>query len=83
MPPTPCIPSIITDEIVFPFFKKQSSMAASSLNGRKIYRIKFDDEAPVKWSMAEASDNSSDVLFFNNENKFVDKLKKSKKVKNA
>ena len=43
-------------------------------------RIKFDDEAPVKWSMAEASDNSSDVLFFNSEKKFVDKLKKSKKV---
>jgi hypothetical protein len=43
-------------------------------------RVKFDDEAPVKWSMAESSDNSSDVLFFNNEKKFLDKLRKSKKV---
>lgn len=43
-------------------------------------RVKFDDEKPVKWSMSQADDNSSDVLFFNNEKKFLDKLKNSKKV---
>lgn len=43
-------------------------------------RVKFDDEKPVKWSMSETDDGSRDVLFFNNEKKFIDKLKKSKKV---
>ena len=43
-------------------------------------RVKFDDEAPVKWSMGETADGSSDVLFFNNESKLVNKLKSSKKV---
>ena len=43
-------------------------------------RVKFDDEAPVKWLMAESSTGSSDVLFFENENKFISKLKTSKKV---
>lgn len=43
-------------------------------------RVKFDDEAPVKWSMSTAADNSSDILFFDSESKFYNKLKKSKKV---
>lgn len=43
-------------------------------------RIKFDDEQPIKWSMGQAADGSSDILFFNNESKFVNKLKNSKKV---
>lgn len=43
-------------------------------------RVKFDDEAPVKWLMAESSTGNSDVLFFENENKLISKLKTSKKV---
>jgi hypothetical protein len=43
-------------------------------------RVKFDDEKPVKWSMSETADGSTDVLFFNNESKFINKLKNSKKV---
>lgn len=43
-------------------------------------RVKFDDEEPITWSMGEAADGSSDVLFFNNESKFYNKLKKSSKV---
>jgi len=43
-------------------------------------RIKFDDEVPQKWSASGPSDNSSDVLFFNNETKLINKLKTTKKV---
>jgi len=43
-------------------------------------RVRFDDERPVKWSMGEAADGSSDILFFNDESKFVKKLKGSSKV---
>lgn len=44
------------------------------------FRVKFDDQPVQKWSMSEASDNSSNNMFFNNEKSFIDKLKKSKKL---
>jgi len=44
------------------------------------FRIRFDDEKPVNWSMSESSDGSRDVMFFNNETALLNKIKKSKKV---
>jgi len=43
-------------------------------------RVKFDNQPPQKWSMSGSSDNSSDVLFFENVSTFIKKVKESKKV---
>ncbi len=43
-------------------------------------RIKFDDEAPIKWQMSESSTSDSEVAFFENEKKLLERFKKSKKV---
>lgn len=42
--------------------------------------VKFDNEAPKKYSVTEPSDNSYDMFFLQNPKKFISKLKKSKKV---
>jgi len=43
-------------------------------------RVKFDDDAPVSWSMSETASGSREMLFFNNTSRFINKLKNSKKV---
>lgn len=43
-------------------------------------RVKFDDQAPQKWSMSGSADNSSDILFFENATSLIKKVKESKKV---
>lgn len=43
-------------------------------------RIKFDDEAPVKWQVSQSATSDSEVAFFENEKKLLEKFKKAKKV---
>ncbi|WP_426484278.1 hypothetical protein [Flavobacterium sp. 2] len=43
-------------------------------------KVRFDDEKPIKFSYSEPQDNSSDLIFIDNEIKFLSKLKKSKKI---
>lgn len=42
--------------------------------------VKFDDAAPKRMSAAEPEDNSSTLLFINNETSFINQLRKSKRV---
>lgn len=44
------------------------------------FRIRFDEEKPVNWSMSESATGSSDIMFFDNETALLNKIKKSKKV---
>lgn len=43
--------------------------------------VKFDGNDPVKYSVSEPSDGSSNVLFINNDQDFISKLKKAKTLK--
>jgi hypothetical protein len=43
-------------------------------------RVKFDNEASQNYSYNSPSDGSANIIFINNENSFIAKLKKSKKV---
>ena len=43
-------------------------------------RIKFDDESPIKWEISQSASSNSEIAFFENEKKLLDKFKKSKKV---
>lgn len=42
--------------------------------------VRFDDDKPMKFSYIEPQDASSNVIFIDNEVKFLSKLKKSKKI---
>lgn len=42
--------------------------------------VRFDDEKPIRFDYNEPQDYSSDLIFIDNESKFLSKLKKSKKV---
>jgi len=42
--------------------------------------VRFDDEKAIQFSYSEPQDHSSDLIFIDNEIKFLSKLKKSKKV---
>ena len=42
--------------------------------------VRFDDAKPITFNYIEPSDNSSDVIFIDNETKFLSKLKKSRKT---
>ncbi|MCV2483633.1 hypothetical protein OD917_01760 [Flavobacterium sp. SH_e] len=42
--------------------------------------VRFDEEKPIKFSYTEPQDGSSDLIFIDNEAKFLSKLKKSKKI---
>jgi hypothetical protein len=42
--------------------------------------VRFDEEKAIKFSYSESQDGSSDLIFIDNELKFLSKLKKSKKV---
>lgn len=52
----------------------------SGYDGRNVINVRFDEEKTVKWKYNEAADNSSNILFINSTSRFLDKLKKSKKV---
>lgn len=42
--------------------------------------VKFDDKKPMTFSMNEPSDNSRDTLFFQNQKRFIENIKKAKHV---
>ncbi|RVT78544.1 hypothetical protein EOD40_04735 [Flavobacterium sufflavum] len=42
--------------------------------------VRFDEDKPITFSYSEPEDNSSDLIFIDNETKFLSKLKKSKKT---
>jgi len=42
--------------------------------------VRFDNDKPIKFSYSEPQDGSSNIIFINNETKFLSRLKKSKKV---
>ena len=63
-------------EILFVINKGQID---TDMDGTYI-KIKFNEEAPKKWSMSTSSDGSRDVLFFNNETALLKKIKESKKI---
>lgn len=52
----------------------------SSYGGSDRIKVKFDDNAPIKYSFNSSSDGSSDVIFLNNSKDFINKLRSSKKV---
>ena len=43
-------------------------------------RIKFDDESPIKWEISQSASSDSEIAFFENEKKLLEKFKKAKKV---
>ena len=51
-----------------------------SIMNDKTVRVKFDDDKPVNYTYVMPSDGSSDVIFINNENKFIARLKAAKKL---
>lgn len=46
----------------------------------KFITVRFDEEKPIRFSYSEPQDGSSNVIFIDNEVKFLSKLKKSKKT---
>lgn len=52
----------------------------SGFSAEKTYRIKFDDEAPIRVSANHSSSGSSDVVFLGSVSKIISKLKTSEKL---
>lgn len=50
-------------------------------SGDRTLRLRFDDANPVNYSYSMASDGSSDLVFINNVQGFISRLKKSKRLK--
>lgn len=46
----------------------------------KFIKVRFDEQDPITFSYSEPQDGSSNIIFINNELKFLSKLKKSNKV---
>lgn len=44
-------------------------------------RVKFDDDNPVKYTYSEPASASANLIFLNNEKKFIERLKTCKKIK--
>lgn len=62
------------------FLTVSSGQFMSAFNGRSA-KFKFDDEKPFKVTYNGASDGSSNIIFFNNTTKLLNKLKVAKKLK--
>ena len=43
-------------------------------------KVRFDDEKAITFSYSESQDSSRDLIFIDNQAKFLSKLKKSKKI---
>lgn len=52
----------------------------AGIMGEKTYRVKFDDEAPMKISANHTTSGSSDVVFLGSESKLISKLKTANKL---
>ena len=50
-------------------------------NGTNYATIKFDDEAPIKFTYTDSNDGSADIVFLKNTSKFISKAKKAKQIK--
>lgn len=55
--------------------------SANEFNGTNYVTIRFDEDAPIKFSILESSDGSSDILFLENPKKFIRLAKKAKTIK--
>lgn len=53
----------------------------NEFNGTNYVTIRFDEDAPIKFSTLESSDGSSDILFLENPKKFIRLAKKAKTIK--
>lgn len=51
------------------------------LFGNEVIRVKFDDNKPINFTYSSPDTGSSEVIFINNEKKFISLLKTAKKVK--
>lgn len=65
-------------DVIFSIEKGQ--ILCSSYDGCTV-RVRFDDEDAVSYSAAAAADNSSETIFIQNYNRFVEKLMKAKRVR--
>lgn len=73
------------------YVRKQGNKQAvfvSSSNGQihddyrnPIMTVRFDDDEPINFGVSESSDNESTIRFINSPDKFIERLKKSKKLK--
>lgn len=52
----------------------------AGLNGDKTYRIKFDNEAPIRVSANHSSSGSPDIVFLGSVSEIISKLKTSEKL---
>ena len=62
------------------FIRVSKGQFNSTVNGAKV-RVRFDNNAPQTFSMSEAADYSSDILFFDNPQRLIAGLKKAKTAK--
>ena len=58
---------------------KGQLLAANDVDGGEI-RVRFDDDKAENYSVSGSTDNSSNNVFINSADRFINKLKKSKKV---
>jgi hypothetical protein len=42
--------------------------------------VRFDDDTPMRWSAIGPEDNSSEMVFLNNEARFIERAKKAKRI---
>ena len=49
-------------------------------NNTDLVKVRFDDNQPVNFSYSNANDGSANIIFINNSAKFLQSLKKAKRV---
>ena len=54
---------------------------SNEYNGTNYVTVRFDNDAPIKFTTVEPADNSSDVLFLQNPKKFIKLAKNAKTIK--
>ena len=55
--------------------------SANEFNRTNYVTIRFDEDAPIKFSTLESSDGSSDILFLESPKKFIRLAKNAKTIK--
>jgi hypothetical protein len=69
-----------TGKVTDAYIQVSKGQFLTSLMGGKNYRVKFDDEAPVKFEAISASDGSSNIAFIGNAKNFIQRVSKAKKI---
>lgn len=59
----------------------KGQFSANEFNGTNYVTIRFDENAPIKFSTLESSDGSSDILFLESPKKFIRLAKNAKTIK--